>query len=66
MVDQFEQVFGVREFEAAGEQFKLNATPVSLRGVLNWGYSPPSLAPSTDPNWMRDEIAFAKARGLTS
>ncbi len=64
IVDQYEQVFGVRDFEAVGEQFKLNGTPVSLRGVLNWGYSPPSLAPSTDPKWMRDEIEFAKERGF--
>ncbi len=64
MVDEYEQVFGVREFETEGEQFKLNGNPVSLRGILNWGYSPPSLAPSTDPKWMRDEIEFAKARGF--
>lgn len=64
LLDAAETVFGVRDFEAQGDQFKLNGQPISIRGVLNWGYSPPSLAPTLDRESMREEIQFAKNRGF--
>ena len=56
--------FGLRKFTVNAEQFLLNAQPIQIRGLLNWGYAPPSIAPSVDQAWMRKEIEFAKARGF--
>lgn len=64
LIDQAEAVFGIRDFQARQNQFTLNGNPISIRGVLNWGYSPPSLAPSIDKEWMKKEIQFAKDRGF--
>ena len=56
--------FALRKFAAEGKLFLLNDQPIQLRGILNWGYAPPSVAPSLDENWMRREIEFAQARGF--
>ncbi|MFO0940896.1 MAG: glycoside hydrolase family 2 TIM barrel-domain containing protein [Pirellulales bacterium] len=63
-IDQAETTFGVRDFATQDDQFRLNGHAISIRGVLNWGYSPPSLAPSLDRQEMRKEIQFAKDRGF--
>ncbi len=47
-----------------GEQFILNGQPVVLRGVLNWGYAPPRVAPSLDEQQMRRELELARAYGF--
>ncbi len=62
--DSWQTRFGVRQFETRGDQFLLNGHPCSIRGLLNWGYAPPSVAPSLDESWMRSEIEFAKERGF--
>ncbi len=64
LLDEHLEKFGVREFTADGDAFVLNGRPISIRGVLNWGYAPPSVAPSLDEDWMRDEIRFAQSRGF--
>jgi hypothetical protein len=56
--------FGVKDFRAEGDAFLLNGHPYSIRGILNWGYAPPSVSPSLDENWMRQEIEFAQSRGF--
>ncbi len=53
-----------REFKTRGKQFLLNGKPIQIRGLLNWGYAPPSNAPTLDRNFMRREIQFAKDRGF--
>ncbi len=47
-----------------GDRFLINGDSIILRGVLNWGYAPPSVAPSLDEAWMRREIEFAQQRGF--
>ena len=64
VIDQYSGSVCNRTFTAEGPQLKLNGQPVNVRGVLNWGYSPPSYAPSIDEKWMRQEIQFAKDRGF--
>ncbi|MBX3418343.1 MAG: hypothetical protein KF851_12125 [Pirellulaceae bacterium] len=64
LLDEHVVPFGVREFVTRGDAFVLNGEPISIRGVLNWGYAPPSVAPSLDEAWMRDEIRFAQERGF--
>lgn len=53
-----------RVIEARGVELRLNGQPLSVRGVLNWGYAAPSTAPSLDEARMRQELEFALARGF--
>ena len=53
-----------REFEIDGDRFLLNGEACQIRGILNWGYAPPRVAPSLDEAFMRREIQFAKDRGF--
>ncbi len=62
--DQASLEFAAREFAVSENAFLLNGQPYGIRGILNWGYAPPSVAPSLDEKWMRQEISFAKERGF--
>jgi hypothetical protein len=53
-----------RSIEAVGDQFRLNGKPLNIRGLLNWGYSPPHNSPNPGEAAWREELAFAKARGF--
>ena len=55
---------GFRTFRVDKDRFLLNAQPTNIRGLLNWGYAPPSVAPTLDSDAMRQEIQFAKERGF--
>ena len=47
-----------RRIEAFGPELRLNGRPLSVRGLLNWGYAPPSNAPTLD-----EEATVAAAAG---
>ncbi len=64
IVDQVEVMASVRSVTTEGLELRLNGKPLAIRGVLNWGYAPPRIAPSIDPNWMREEIMAAKQMGF--
>ena len=64
VVDSTEKSLGFRDFEIDQDGFMLNGNPIVPRGLLNWGYAPPSVAPSLDEAWFRQEIEFAKERGF--
>ena len=53
-----------RSFKVDGKRFLLNGKPLSIRGVLNWGYAPPGTAPSIDETFMRREIELARSHGF--
>ena len=53
-----------RSIEAVGDQLRLNGSPLNVRGVLNWGYYPPQLAPFPDDRRFRSDLVFARARGF--
>ncbi|MFM7564886.1 MAG: glycoside hydrolase family 2 TIM barrel-domain containing protein [Planctomycetota bacterium] len=53
-----------RSIAATADSITLNGRPLVLRGVLNWGYAPPSFAPTLDETAMRKEIEFARDRGF--
>jgi hypothetical protein len=53
-----------RSFEAAGSEFRLNGQALNLRGVLNWGYSPPRIAPNPGEAAWRAELEFARSHGF--
>jgi beta-galactosidase/beta-glucuronidase len=63
-IDQWERNIGFRDFVVQEDGFLLNGHSVNLRGLLNWGYAPPGLAPTLDEAKMRSEIEFAQARGF--
>lgn len=64
VVDRVTIRSGIRTTTADGRILKLNEKPLTVRGVLNWGYAPPRIAPSVDPFHMRKEIEQAKALGF--
>jgi hypothetical protein len=53
-----------RTIEAKGRQLLLNGQPLIVRGVLNWGYYPPRLAPMIDRDRWRSDIRFVKSMGF--
>jgi Glycosyl hydrolases family 2, sugar binding domain/Glycosyl hydrolases family 2 len=53
-----------RRIEAKGDHISLNCQPVVIRGVLNWGYYPPRLAPHEDEQRFRRDIELARSWGF--
>ena len=53
-----------RRVEAKGDQINLNGQAVIVRGVLNWGYYPPRLAPIEDEQRFRRDIELARSSGF--
>jgi hypothetical protein len=53
-----------RTMEVFGPQFRLNGQPLQMRGLLNWGFSPPLTAPHPGETVWRQELEFARARGF--
>ena len=62
--DAVQAVTGFRSIETYGQQFRLNGGPLSIRGVLNWGYSPPLLEPNPGEAAWRAELELARAQGF--
>jgi beta-galactosidase/beta-glucuronidase len=57
---------GFRTIEACGPELRLNGRPLQVRGVLNWGYSPPLAAPNPGEAVWRREIEMAQRRGFNA
>ncbi len=55
---------GFKNVDTDGRVFLLNGRPFVARGVLDWGYFPPGLAPDPSDATIDAEIAEAKARGF--
>ncbi len=53
-----------RTIEVEGKKLLLNGQPLVIRGVLNWGYAPPRVAPSIDEDHFRRELEFARSYGF--
>lgn len=53
-----------RSIRAEGRTLRLNGEPLNVRGVLNWGYYPPRLAPVPDLPRFRRDLELARARGF--
>jgi hypothetical protein len=53
-----------RKAEARGDRLLLNDRPVSIRGVLNWGYYPPRLAPYPDERRFGRDLELARSWGF--
>ncbi|MCC7493250.1 MAG: hypothetical protein IT204_12915 [Fimbriimonadaceae bacterium] len=63
-IDAVSRRIGFRSVTTAGRQILLNGQPLRVRGVLNWGYYPPELAPAPDPAEFRREVRRYRAMGF--
>lgn len=64
VLDRVETKAAFRKFETVGKEFRLNGKPISIRGVLNWGYNPPRLCPDYSDNDFRAELRVLKNYGF--
>ncbi len=64
LLDRFERRIGYREVRAEGDTILLCGRPLTVRGVLNWGYWPPSTAPTISAERFRAEVRAYRARGF--
>lgn len=64
VIDRVERKVGFRDLRADGHRLLLNGAPLSVRGMLHWGYEPPLFAPNPDPSLWRREMEDLRARGF--
>lgn len=64
VIDSIALKAAFRDIQNSEGKLLLNGEPLQIRGVLNWGYAPPSTAPSIDREFWRTEIETAKALGF--
>jgi hypothetical protein len=62
--DLHEQRVGFRTLQADGTRVLWNGSPLQVRGVLHWGYSPPLLAPPTDRGFWERQLRDFKSLGF--
>jgi hypothetical protein len=65
-VDVVERRVGFRSLRADGTRVLWNGQPFQMRGVLHWGYSPPSLAPPSDPKHWRPQLEYFASLGFNT
>lgn len=53
-----------RDVTAKGERLLLNGEPFQVRGVLNWGYYPPKLAPYPSEQRWRSDLRLIRSWGF--
>ncbi|MFY9341867.1 MAG: sugar-binding domain-containing protein [Planctomycetota bacterium] len=63
-LDRIERRVGFRSLAADGTRVLWNGSPLQVRGVLHWGYSPPHLAPPVDPAWWRAQLVQFRSHGF--
>ncbi len=55
---------GFRSLRAEGDQLLLNGEPVTLRGILSWGWEPDQIAPAYSIEQARAEMRRVRALGF--
>jgi len=65
-LDQVDRRVGFRSLCANGTTIVWNGTPLQVRGVLHWGYSPPHLAPPCDPAFWRRQLEDFRSLGFNT
>lgn len=63
-LDRHEQRVGFRTLRADGTKVLWNGSPLQLRGILHWGYSPPHFAPPPDPAYWRRQLLDFQSLGF--
>lgn len=64
LLDRVEARAAFRDLRVQGDSILLSGQPLRVRGLLNWGYAPPRLAPAIDEAAFRHELEFARACGF--
>lgn len=64
LLDQVTARAAFRKIEVFGQQLRLNGQPLQVRGVLNWGYYPPGLAPLDQRDRFRKDLEYIRSRGF--
>ena len=64
MFDEVTRKVGCRDLRAFGTKVLWNGSPLQVRGILHWGYSPPVLAPPTDPAFWRPQLEQFRSLGF--
>jgi beta-galactosidase/beta-glucuronidase len=64
VLDTIERSVGFRTLVADGRRLLLNGTPLNVRGILEWGYYPPSRTPNREVEAFERQIQEARARGF--
>lgn len=66
VLDRLTRRVGFRDLAADGTRVLWNGTPLSVRGILHWGYSPPHLAPPNDPSFWRPQLEYFRSLGINT
>ncbi len=53
-----------RDIEVRGDQLFAERQAFAGAGILNWGYAPPDVCPSRDPEFWKQEIALLRSYGF--
>jgi hypothetical protein len=65
-LDRIERPIVFRSLQADGTTFRWNGAPLSVRGILHWGFSPPEFAPSTDARRWRRDLEYFRSLGFNT
>jgi hypothetical protein len=63
-LDEIERKVGFRDLRSDATRILWNERSLQVRGILHWGYSPPHLAPPTDPAFWRRQLQDFKTLGF--
>jgi len=63
-LDRATTTVGFRQVTTDGPHIKLNGKDLIVRGVLTWGYNPPSLAPALDRDRFRAQLRYFRSCGF--
>ncbi len=58
------QRFGFRQLHAEGDQLRLNGAPITLRGILSWGWNERTLAPTFSDDEIRTQFRRLREAGF--
>ena len=64
--DRIRRRVGFRHLAVDGRKLSLNGEPLNVRGVLHWGYNPPTLEPNPPRSVWRQEMRWAKRCGFNT
>ena len=65
-LDRVTHRVGFRDLRAEGTKVLWNGAPLQMRGILHWGYSPPHLAPPSDPAFWRPQLEYFQRLGFNT
>jgi beta-galactosidase/beta-glucuronidase len=64
VIGEVRRQFGFRRLHNDGSRLLFNGAPITLRGVLSWGWDPATLAPTPTDEQIRDEFRRVRELGF--